>query len=89
MNILRKLEKVPLRSIYNNISKLSEISGYEGSVKYKMGLFGYYLIHDFHYEKILEILIYGLSRRGRREVKTLYLGVDIQWKALRDCKRNI
>ena len=40
-------------STYNNISK---IPGHEVSVRYKMGHFGYYLIHDFHYDKILGIV---------------------------------
>ena len=44
-----------LRSIYINISKLSEIPVQEVSVRYKMRHFGYYHIHDFHYDKILGI----------------------------------
>ena len=42
---------MPLRSIYNNISKLTEIPRHEVFVRYKMGHFGYYLIDDFHYDK--------------------------------------
>ena len=46
---------MPLRSIYNNISKLNEIPRHEVSVSYKMGNFGYYLIDDFHNDTILGI----------------------------------
>ena len=42
-----------LRLIYNNISKLTEILGHGVSVRYKIGYFGYHLINDFHYKKIL------------------------------------
>ena len=44
---------MPLRSIYDNISKLTEIPEHEVSLRCKMGHFGYYLIHDFYYYKIL------------------------------------
>ena len=43
-----------LKSIYNNISKLTEVFVF---VRYKMGLFGCYLIHDFHYDNI-----WGIAR---------------------------
>ena len=35
------------------ISKLTEIPRYEVFVRYKIGHFGYYLIDDFQYDKIL------------------------------------